>query len=61
MTRREITPHKGGRTDRLYVRVTPEIKALAEGATKKKAIENLKKKYESHCFNDGWCLCPKSH
>lgn len=44
---------------RAYVKGKPSLQAW--GATKKKAIENLKKKYESHCFNDGWCLCPKSH
>lgn len=28
--KRKITPHKGGRTERVYIRVTPKTKALAE-------------------------------
>ncbi|HXV42963.1 MAG TPA: ribbon-helix-helix protein, CopG family [Anaerolineae bacterium] len=30
MTKREITPHKGGRSERVNIRATPETKRLLE-------------------------------
>jgi hypothetical protein len=52
MTKKKIKPHKGGRTERLYIRCTPDTKktlkkiAEKEGITPPDLIEKWVKKYK---------------
>jgi len=38
MTKHQITPHKGGRSERLYVRLRPDIKRKLEQAAKERQM-----------------------
>lgn len=38
MTKRQITPHKGGRSKRLYIRIKPALKSGLEQAAQQQEI-----------------------